>query len=252
MADLLSTISSYLTPDVIQKAAALIGESPTATQKSMGIAVPTVLSGLGNLASSDTGGSQLLTLISRLGGDGNVLNDVGSLFGGGASSQTASNAGREALQTIFGGKLNGIIDALAGASGVKSSSAASLLSLAVPLVLGALGRERKTAGLDAGGLAHLLRGHRSSYAGLLPAALSTLLSTTGPAAARIPAPPPPPAAHSSLLRWLIPVALLGVLGAWLGSRGCGDTAHQAAQTTQQSLSRLSLPGGASLLVRPAK
>jgi len=248
MADLLSTISTYVTPDMIQKAAALIGENPTATQKAMGTAVPTILSGLTNLASSDTGASQLLGLISRIGGDGNVLNDLASLFGGGASSQTAINTGREALQTIFGGRLNGIIDALAGASGLSSSSASSLLSLAVPLVLGVLGRERKTGGLDAGGLANLLRGQRSAYAGLLPGALSSLLGAAGAtAAARVPT---PPTASGSPLRWLVPVALLALLGAWLvSSRGCGEAARETAQTTQQRLSRLALPGGASLDVR---
>jgi OmpA-OmpF porin, OOP family len=192
MADLLSTISGYLTPEMIQKAASLIGESPAATQKSASIAVPTILSGLASLASSDTGASQLVNMISRVAGDGNILNELGALFGGGPSAQTTMNAGRDALQTIFGGKLNGVIEALASASGVKQTPASSLLSLVVPLVLGVLGRERKTAGLDAGGLASLLRNQRGSWASLLPGAVSTLLGAAGPAATVRPAAPPPP------------------------------------------------------------
>ncbi len=246
MADLLGTINSYLTPDTIQKVAALIGESPPATQKSVGIAVPTILSGLANLASSDTGTSQLINLITRLGGDGNLLNDLGGLLGGGPTTQTTMNAGRDALQTIFGGKLNGILDALAGAGGVKSSSVSSLLSLAIPIVLAVLGKERRTAGLDAGGLASLLRNQRGSWASLLPGAVSTLLSAVPPAATARHVPPPPPT--SSPLRWLIPVALLGLLGAWLAARGCDDAARQAT-TTAQRVTRLTLPGGASVEVK---
>lgn len=251
MADLLSTISGYLTPEMLAKAAALLGESPAATQKSAGLAVPTILSGLASLASSDTGASQLVNMISKLGGDGNILNELGSLLGGGPSTQTTMTAGRDALQTIFGGKMNGVIEALAGASGVKQTSASSLLSLLVPLVLGVLGRERKTAGLDAAGLASLLRNQRGSWASLLPGALSTLLGAAGPAAAARPVapPPPPPAPASSPMRWLIPLALLGLIGAWLGSRGCGDTARDVATTAQQRVSRVALPGGANLDVR---
>lgn len=250
MADLASTISSFLTPDLIQKAAALVGESPTATQKSVGIGVPTILSALAGLASSDTGASQLISMISRVGGDGALLNDLGTLFGGGPTTQSTMNTGREALQTIFGGKLGDVIGALAGASGVKSQSISSLLSLLVPVVLALLGRERKAGGLDAGALASLLRNQRGSWAGLLPAGVSALLSAAGPAAAaRSAAPVPPPAKGGSLLRWLIPVVLLGLLGAWLAQRGCGESARQAATTTQQPLSRLSLPGGGALEVK---
>ncbi len=249
MADLASTINSFLTPDMIQKVAALAGESPAATQKSAGIAVPTILSGLAGLASSDTGASQLINLISRLGGDGSLLNDLGALLGGGPASQSTMNAGREGLQTIFGGKLGSVVEAIAGASGAKSQSISSLLSLLLPMVLAFLGRERKAGGLDAGGLASLLRNQRGSWAGLLPAAVSAQLGA-GPAATARPAVPlPPPAPTSSPLRWLIPVVLLGLLGAWLAQRGCGETARQAATTTQERLSRLSLPGGVALDVR---
>ena len=155
----------------------------------------------------------------------------------------------EALQAIFGSKLSGIIDALMGASGIKSSSATSLLSLAAPLVLGALGRERKSSGLDGQGLATLLRNQRSSYEGLIPAGVSRVLSAAAPPSPRV-------APSSSPLLWLVPLALLGLLGAWLGLRSCGDTARyagdtarNAAETVRQQLSRVSLPDGASLNVR---
>jgi outer membrane protein OmpA-like peptidoglycan-associated protein len=246
MADLVKSITDLLTPDLLQKAAALVGETPTVTQKGLGVAVPTVLSGLGNLASTDTGASQLLGLVNRLGGDGNLLGDLAGFLGGGSTTQGAMSAGGEVLQTIFGGNQSRIIDALASAVGAKSSTTAgSLLRLAVPLVLSMLARYRRTENLDAGGLASLLRGQRSSYAGLLPASISGLMSAAGPTA-RVAPPPPPPAPSSSPLRWLIPLALLGLVGAWLGSRGCGDTTRQTAQVAERKLSRLTLPGGVNI------
>lgn len=84
------------------------------------------------------------------------LNDLGALFSGGTTTQTAMNTGRDVLRTVFGGKLDTVVDQLDSASGVKTSSASSLLSLATPLVLGVLGRQVKARGLNAGGLANLL------------------------------------------------------------------------------------------------
>jgi hypothetical protein len=63
MADLLETATALLTPDRIQKAAALVGESPTSTQKSFAGMVPTILAGLMKLSSSDTGASQVLAAL---------------------------------------------------------------------------------------------------------------------------------------------------------------------------------------------
>jgi OmpA-OmpF porin, OOP family len=146
---------SLLTPDRIQKAAALVGDSPASTKKSFTGMVPTILAGLMNLSSSDTGAGQLLSLVHDVGGDGNILNDLGALFSGGTTTQTAMNTGRDVLRTVFGGKLDTVVDQLASASGVKTSSASSLLSLATPLVLGVLGRQVKARGLNAGGLANL-------------------------------------------------------------------------------------------------
>ena len=197
MADLVKTITDMLTPDLLQKAAALVGETPTVAQKGMGLAVPTVLSGLSNLASTDTGASQLLGLVNRLGGDGNLLNDLAGFLSGGSATQSSLSTAGEVLQTIFGGNQSRIIDALANAVGAKSSTTAgALLRLAVPLVLSLLARYRRQENLDAGGLASLLRAQRSSYAGLLPAAISGLLESRRPDGARR---APTPAARAEQL-----------------------------------------------------
>jgi OOP family OmpA-OmpF porin len=246
MADLVKTITDALTPDLLQRAAALVGETPAVTQKGVGLTVPTVFSGLGNLASTDTGASQLLGMVDRLGGDGNLLSELAGFLSGGPSTQSAMSAAGEVLQTIFGSNQTRIIDALANAIGAKSSTTAgSLLRLAVPLVLSLLARYRRAENLDAGGLAGLVRDQRSSYAGVLPAAISGLISAAGPTA-RVAPPPPPSPPSSSPLRWLIPLALLGLIGAWLAARGCGETARHTAQVTERKLSRLTLPGGVDI------
>ena len=251
MADLLETIAALLTPDRIQKAAAFVGESPASTQKSFSILVPTLLAGLLKLLSSDTGASQLLNLVNRVGGDGSILNDLGALFGGGTATQTTMSTGRDVLQTVFGSKLNTVVDQVASASGVQASSASSLLNLGAPLVLGVLGREMKARGLNASGLATLLQGQQSGLEGRIPAALSGVLGLGGPsvtAARARPVPIEAPAGSSfGWLRWLLPLVVLALIGAWL-ARSCGPTAEQAKQAAQRTMAKISLPGGGSLEV----
>jgi len=118
-----------------------------------------------------------------------------------------------------------------------------------------LGRGMKARGLNAGGLANLLLSEKSALAGRVPAALSGVLGLGGPSvtAARMTPVPFAPEAGSSLrwLRWLLPLALLALVGAWLASswRACGQTAEQGKQAAQQQVARIALPEGGSLEVR---
>src|SRR5262249_42250283 len=81
---------------------------------------------------------------------------------------------------------------------------------------------------------------------------SGVLGLYGPSvtAARMTPVPLAPAARSSRrwLRWLLPVALLALVGAWLASswRACGQTAEQAKQAVQREVARIALPGGGAL------
>jgi outer membrane protein OmpA-like peptidoglycan-associated protein len=234
-----------LTPDMMHKAASLVGESPTSTATAMNEAVPAMLAGLAGLASSDTGASQVMALVNRYAGAGNPAENLGALFGGGPATQSAMNTGREVLQTVFGGKTNTVADQLAGAAGVKTASASSLLSLAAPLVLGVLGQQRSSQALSTSGLASLLLGQRSGLAGLLPSGLSSLLGVSGTSSYATSIPSAPAAPTAGILRWLIPLALAAIAALWLVSRWGGQ---QIAEQTRE-LARVTLPGGASLDLR---
>ena len=59
---LLETISSYITPDIINKASAFLGETPGSTSKAMTGIVPTLLNNVASLASAPGGLSQLGSL----------------------------------------------------------------------------------------------------------------------------------------------------------------------------------------------
>src|SRR5262245_58841640 len=91
--DLFDTVMNYFTPDVVQKFSALLGESPTTTQRAMEGAVPTLLAGLTNFASSGDGATQLANLLSQ-GKYNNILNNLSGLLGGGSETQNLTNTGQ--------------------------------------------------------------------------------------------------------------------------------------------------------------
>src|SRR5215831_10420305 len=177
---LMDAVKGQLTPDVIKSASSLVGESESSTRQTLNGAVPSVMSGLVNLVSSRDGANNLAGLI-RDGGYSAVVDNVRSLFSGGSATTNILSAAPQLLGTIFGGRSSGVADLLGRASGVSSSSATKLLSLAAPLVLGVMGKRASAQGLNATGLANSLLSEKSDIAAAAPAGLSQLLGS-GPVA----------------------------------------------------------------------
>lgn len=285
--DLLGMIQGYLTPDVVGKIGSLVGESPAAAEKGLGSAIPAVLSGLMNMGSTSSGASTLLNLVNgymsgNLGGS--LLSSLPALLGNSQQSSSMLSTGADLLGKIFGNKTPSVAEQVAKAVGIGSPSATKLLSLAAPLVLSTLGKETKSSGLNAAGLASLLLGQKDAISRLAPAGLASIL---GPVAAAVtdhgtasrtarvePARTPVAPKPASPLRWLIPLLALLGLGSLFGSRGCGEAerkpvvvpaapaakpaAPAAAPAAQapvaapaaDALASITLPGGATIKVKP--
>lgn len=178
MNSLLDSVKDYLTPDVMRKIGSAAGETPENTKRAMDNIVPTLLFGAAKVANSPGGENQLMSLINKQTSDGNILNNLaGQLSGGSAAQQGLMKSGRDAANALFSGKFDYVIDMLARSLGLKSSSIASLLSIAAPIVLGVLGKERSARGLGASGLASLLGGERNILSQILPAGLGSVLGS---------------------------------------------------------------------------
>jgi hypothetical protein len=219
--NLLAGLNGLLTPDLIGKAASLLGDSEPAVAKGMSAVFPVLLGSLANRSSDPAFASTLFNLVRDPANDGSLLGNVASLLSPGAASSPMMALGGKLISTLFGNNLTSLGGSLAGYSGVKASSASSMLGFAAPLVLSMLGKTVKSGNLNAGSLASLLTGQKGAFAAALPGPLSKLESFfAAPAAASYAAPPPPPAPKSSIWRWLLP--LLIALGAlWLLSRCMG-------------------------------
>ena len=182
--NLVELVKGYLTPDIVQKAASFVGESESATQKAMNGIVPTLIAGLANQASTSGGAEKLSRILDTGKYDGSALNNLGSLFSGGETTQKAITQGKDTLSSLFGNKTDGLVDQIARFAGLRTGSAASLLALVLPLILSLLGRQRSTIGQSPSALASLLGEQKGFLSGLLPAGIGSLLGWTGYETAR--------------------------------------------------------------------
>lgn len=171
--NLLETLKGYVTPDLIGRAAALLGESEPGVSKAVGGILPTVLGGLLGKAASTGGANELMGLFAAGAHNGDILDNVPDLLDG--ATATAPETGGALLGSLLGDKTGGIANLLSSFSGIKNSSVLSLLGIAAPLVMGVVGRQVRTQGLDATGLQSLLMSQKDGIAGALPAGLASML-----------------------------------------------------------------------------
>ena len=172
--NLLDMVKQQVMGSVTEKAAALLGESPAATSKALGAALPAVLGGVANQSTSISGAENLLQMFGGGQHDGSVMDSIGSLLGGGSATQGLMSSGSSIISSLFGNKVGGITDFLASYAGIKSSSASSLMSLAAPLIMGSIGKQMG-GGSSVSSIMSLLGSQVPHIAAALPAGMSSVL-----------------------------------------------------------------------------
>jgi hypothetical protein len=175
--DLVNLIMAQLTPQLIGRIASALGLDGGSAQKGLGAAVPAILAGLISLVSKPDGANRLASVLQRQ--DANALDRATSTIGG-SNQDALIDQGTGALSSLLGGStVNSLAGALGKYAGTGEGQAKSLLGMAAPLVLGVLGNQQRSEGLDAGGLARMLTGQKDSIASALPSGLAGLLGGTG-------------------------------------------------------------------------
>jgi OOP family OmpA-OmpF porin len=175
MASLIQLVQDTLTPDIVGRVSGMIGETPATTDSALRRAVPAVLAGVLNNASTPAGAERMCSLITDGGWGSDLLNNLGSRLGGGSGTSSLLNSGAQLISSLFGNKTDGITDLIASGSGASRGSASTLLSVAAPIVMSVLDKQMASRGLGASGLSALLAGERTSLLGALPAGVIGLL-----------------------------------------------------------------------------
>jgi hypothetical protein len=174
MDNLLDLLKGQITPELVEKASGLVGETPANTGKALGVLGPVLLSTLANKGSSKSGAEQILSTLSDNKVDDGLLGNVMGMLGGGNSSSLLSMGG-PIVSMLLGNKAGGVVEMISSLVGIKSNSITTLMSLAAPLIGGLLSKQVKTGGLDASGLASMLGSQKSVLAAAAPKGLDALL-----------------------------------------------------------------------------
>jgi Bacterial protein of unknown function (DUF937) len=171
--NLTSVVNQFLTPEVIAQIASFLGLDRSAAQKAVGAAVPTMLASLSDLVGTPAGASQLSKLLSQQqGSPADLLRNSGA--------DGLAQAGSTMLSGLLGGKTtDAMAQALGRFAGTGDSGGKSLLGVIGPIVLGALGQQQRDAGLDANGLASLLRSQKDQIVSAIPSGLADKLGAMG-------------------------------------------------------------------------
>lgn len=168
--NLLDSLKGYITPELITKASGMLGESESGITKAVSAVLPTLLSGLVNKSSDSGVMNSIMNLVtSNSSNTDGILDNLSGLLS--ANSATSSVA-TSLLSNLFGNKVSGITDLIAGTSGVKSASVTSLLGMAAPMVLGHLGK----SGTTLSGLTSMLSSQKDSIFAATPSGMSSIMS----------------------------------------------------------------------------
>jgi hypothetical protein len=175
--NLVSLAMQFLTPDMIGRIAGGLGLDKGLAGKAISAALPSILAGIVGSSAKPDG---LKALTSALGSqDPGLLGNLAGMLGGSNQSSLISN-GASVLSNVLGGSATG---ALAGAvakfAGIGEGPSKSLLGMLAPVVMGTLGKQQQSAGLDAGGLAKMLMGQKDNIASAMPSGFAQLLGGSG-------------------------------------------------------------------------
>ena len=231
---LLDSFRNLLTPDTVSSVASRFGESESGISRALTSGFGAIRLGLLNNTSDSGAMHDVHGLVTQAAADtdGQAEGGLMSLLGGGTAA--LGTLGSRLLSMVFGGNSAAISDAIGRTSGVKSSTAGSILSILAPVVLGVLGRRVRSEGLSANGLTSLLTNEADSIRNMAPAGLASLFglgTAAAPGARRMVEDETSRRAGGLGWVWLAVAAavILGII--WFASRTNGPVNERMAMDT---------------------
>ena len=238
-----------------------LGAGSDQTNGALAGALPSLLSGITNAASTPKGAVDLFNAAQEQ--DNNMLGDIGNLLGGDKAHEI-SNSGNSLLSNLLGeGALGQLAGVVASVAGVSRGNSNSLLGMLAPIIIGVIKNKVMEGGLNAGSLSNLLSDQKDNINAAMPQGFSDQLQSAGffdsitpdalaatntgtSSAAPSPAPnaaasPAPEAitekSGGGIMKWALPlVAILGI--GWFGmqymNQQAADKATAQAEAAAQA------------------
>ena len=156
MSSLMEALAGQLSGDAVGQISRQLGINEDQASQAISGALPMLFGALAKNSQSADGLSALGGAIDR-DHDGSVLDDLAGFLG---NSRAHDITGGGILRHVLGAQQGNVENSLGRATGLDSRSTGKLLMMLAPLVLGAIGKQRRSGGLDNAGLADLLGGEQ--------------------------------------------------------------------------------------------
>ena len=165
--NLLELTKGYITKEVGLKISALTGENTGDVQVALLGALPGLIGGIMNQASTSGGVHELIGLIN-LNNENYVLNNLSETLGDPVKSKDFISNGLSMLPMLLDVDLKTVIESISASSGLKAYSVSNILSLSAPIVLSVVGKEVKEKTIEPLKLTSLLVSQKDSIRKFLP------------------------------------------------------------------------------------
>ncbi|HRI26790.1 MAG TPA: DUF937 domain-containing protein [Chitinophagales bacterium] len=127
-----------------------LGIDKSAAQLALSQFLPIFTTALANNASQEEGAQALYNAVEK-DHDGSVLENMIGFLG-----NFSQGPGMGIMGHVFGGQINQVADFISSNTGLDKQTTQSIMQIAAPLAMGMLGKEQRSQGLNAQGLAQLL------------------------------------------------------------------------------------------------
>jgi len=175
--NIVDLIKDQISDQVLGQLSGVLGTGTDNTSGAIAGAVPSLLSGLTNAASSPSGAGALFNAVQDQ--DDGLLGNIGNLLGGDQASNIASNGTSLLTSLIGGGALGQLSSVIASVAGVGSGKSNSLIGMLAPIIMGVLKNKVLGGGLNAGSLSSLLTQQKDNVSAAMPQAFSSQLQSAG-------------------------------------------------------------------------
>jgi hypothetical protein len=168
MSSMLESLMGQLGGDTLKNLSSQIGADEKQTQSALTAAVPLLMGAL-SLNAQKGDGAQSLDRALEKDHDGGILDNISGFLGQGDTSMGAGILGH-----VLGGKQTRVQQGISQSSGLSSEASGKLLAMVAPLVMGALGKAKRSGSLDASGIAGLLGSEQQNVQSKLPESMGML------------------------------------------------------------------------------
>lgn len=177
MSSLLEMLGQALDGNNLSKISEEVGADTATTKSAISAALPALIGALSQNGSTQQGAGSILGAIENDDHDGSVLDNLSEFLG--KKQYDAPRGGAGILEHLLGGKQQRVEQNVSKSAGISSEGAGQLMKILAPMVLGAVGKQKKQNGFDASSLSGFLGGEKESVSKQSGGMIGKLLDQDG-------------------------------------------------------------------------